>query len=199
MKSLAPILLFITALIPLKAAQELKNSDFTDGLNGWEGDVEMASTAEDALAAPTLGETAPSQAPGVVIKLSRTDWTHVTQDFVPKAGQGTLTIVYKFSDDLAFSSNSKDYVNMPTLLGLGVEPFNITPGHFLAMFFAPTKTKVFYIDIAPETGSPSQTFKTQIKHLARNMGETLYLAFPPGEGTVTLLQVGLEGGKLAEP
>lgn len=193
MKKLTFGLFVLLTSLQLQADEELKNSDFTDGRSHWEGDGESALAAESANAAPSLTETNVTTASGLLLKLSRRDWTRVTQDFRPLGSSGTLTVVYKLSDDLTFSTDTNDYVNVPALMNFNsFKSFNIRPGTWIALFIESARTEMDYYNVTPKSGSDTQTYKGRIFNLVPREDKTICLAFPPGTGTVTLLHVGLE-------
>ncbi len=143
--------------------------------------------------APSLTENSTTPTGGLLLKLSRRDWTRVTQDFRPLGSNGTLTVVYKFSDGLAFSTDINDYMNVPALMNFGgYRPFNITPGNWIALFIETANSEMEYYNITPKTGSDTQTYKGKIVDLVPRVDKMICLAFPPGTGTVTILHVGLE-------
>jgi hypothetical protein len=193
MKTTACVLLLSFAVLPLFAEQELKNPDFVDGRSHWEGDGESASVAANADAIPTLDANNTVPTGGLLLKLSRQDWTRVTQNFRPLGSNGVLTIVYKLSDGLTFSTERKDYSNVPALMGFGgYKPFSIKPGNWIALFIESTTSMMEYYNITPKAGSATQTYIGHITGLAQREDKTLCLSFPPGSGTVTITHVGLE-------
>lgn len=186
-------LFLLLASLQLRADEELKNPDFSDGRSHWEGDGESALAAENADAAPSLTETNVTPASGLLLKLSRRDWTRVTQDFRPLGSSGTLTVVYKFSDGLTFSTDTRDYVNVPALMNFGsFKSFNIKPGTWIALFIESARMEMDYYKVTPQPGTGTQTYKGNVDNLVPREDKTICLAFPPGTGTVTLLHVGLE-------
>jgi hypothetical protein len=192
MKPLALALLAF-ALLPLRADEQLKNPDFSDGRSHWEGDGESLSVADNAQDAPTLGEDSTVPKGGLILKLSRRDWTRVHQDFRPLSSGGTLNITYKFSDGLTFSTETNDYLNVPALMGYqGFRPFNIAPGTWVALFIETARNEMDYYTITPKTGTDTQTYQGQISDLVPRVDKSIMLAFPPGSGTITLYHVGLD-------
>jgi len=193
MKHLALALLFFTTLLPIRADEELKNTDFADGRSHWEGDGESLAAAVDAAAAPSLGATPSSAQAGLLLKLSRRDWTRVTQNFRPLHSEGILTVTYKFSDDLVFSKDIADYTGVPALMGFtSYRPFNIKPGNWIALFIESATSEMEYYNITPKPGPDAQTYKGNIHDLVPRVDKTLCLAFPPGTGSITIIHVGLD-------
>ena len=193
MKNFALALLFFTALLPIRADEELKNTDFTEGRSHWEGDGEALSVAVDANAAPTLGAPPPSTQAGLLLKLSRRDWTRVTQNFRPLHSEGILTVTYKFSDDLVFSKDIADYTGVPARMGFNsYRSFNIRPGNWIALFIESANLEMEYYNITPKPGPDEQTYKGNIHDLVPRVDKTICLAFPPGTGSITILHVGLD-------
>lgn len=193
MKTLALIIFSLAAFFPLKADEELKNPDFTDGRSHWEGDGESLNSAVNADAAPTLTEHNVTGVSGLLIKLSRRDWMSVSQDFRPLGSAGKLTVVYKLSDDIAFSTITDDYVNVPAHMGFNAfMSFNIPPGHWIALFLETARNEMDYYNVTPKSGSATQTYKDNITNLVPREDKTICLAFPPGSGTITIYHVGFE-------
>jgi len=193
MKNFALAILLFVPLLPMMADEELKNTDFTDGRSHWEGDGEALATANNADATPTLGATAPSTQAGLLLKLSRRDWTRVTQGFRPLHSNGTLTVTYQLSADFAFSQAIEDYTNVPTLMGFtSYRPFNIRPGTWIALFIETATQEMEYYKVTSKPGADTQTYKGEISDLVPRVDKTICLSFPPGTGTITLLHVGLD-------
>lgn len=191
MKLLA-LCLLLAGQVQLGADEQLKNPDFTDGRSHWEGDGESAAAAENADVPPSLTENNVATAPGLLLKLSRRDWVKITQDFRPLAAAGTLTIVYKLSDGLTFSTDFDDYKNIPQKIDYSsFQTFDILAGRWIMTLFESADTRLKYYSIGPKMDAQAQTFQTRIEGLVVREDKTLCLAFPPGQGTVTLLHVGL--------
>jgi hypothetical protein len=192
MKKLALAIFVLTFLVPLRADQELKNTDFADGISHWEGDGESAADAgnSDAGGIPDPNAPAPT---GVVIKLSPHNWTKIAQEFRPLQPNGVLTVVYKFSDDLAFSTDPEDYNHVPQKMGYGAfKPFHIKPGKWVALFIETAHLEMDYYKMKSQPGSAVQTSQCTIKGLVPREDKIVALAFPPGTGMVTILHVGLD-------
>ena len=193
MKKTALAVLLISALVSLHADDELKNPDFSDGGNEWTGDGEPASVSDAADTSASLSETPTPQETGWVIKLSGRDWTKIYQDFTPTFGKGTLTISYKVSPGTTFSTDRDDYLNVSAGINItAYESFSIGTGDLVAVLINSTRAKAESFDITPQPGSTEQTFTAPVEKLGKRSAQTLYVAFPPGDGKVTLLYAGIK-------
>lgn len=177
------ILLFQACFLQASRADEaLKNSDFSDGISHWSGDGEdMAQVAPDLAAK------------GMIIKLHSSEWTKAVQDFIPIGTNFNFSITYKLSEDIRFSDNKGDYKNVPGHLGYALwKKFRIPQGDWMLMIsdFG-EKIKGHYFPIKPGTGTDAQTVQFRVSRLENREKKTITLAFPPGHGSVIILNVSL--------
>jgi hypothetical protein len=170
----------------------LQNSDFSSGIAHWEGDCHSAGSEE---ATPSFVTSTAAVPQGVTVTLRSHDWTKVTQDFEGKAGEYLLTVSYSFSPDLKFSTDGADYANIPGSTGMSrFKPFAAEPGQWVVILNDLGSMKFHYWKIMPQAGAATQTFTSKATLETGDTAEkTICLVFPPGTGTVTLLQVGLTG------
>jgi len=190
MKKLCLGFLLLGAFVPIRADEELKNSDFDEGMLHWEGAGEPAAAASES--ANPLLSTDPQAKVGMLIKLDAHEWTKISQQFHPVPGRAVLKVVYRCSGNLAFSTDYEDYRNAPEVVGYNPSPgFSDEPGMWMALLSGHGNLKHFMI--APQSGTDVQTYQVEIKRIA-GANNRLCLAFPPGIGTVTLLHVGLDSG-----
>ena len=189
MKKFAFVLLILTCTLPLRADNWLQNGDFTDGTTHWHGD--LRSPADFASDNP-LQASDPLTSKGMIIPLKQSSWCKVAQDFRGKIASGFLTVTYMVSTDLAFSIKEEDYTNIPNQLGWGWRSFNTPPGDWMIFISAMGDTKGAYYKVTPKLGSSTpQTIKFKVNELTPMEDQTLTLAFPPGTGTVVVLNVAL--------
>jgi hypothetical protein len=189
MKALFVTLLVLACALPLRADECLQNGDFTDGISHWRGDGR--SPADFASDNP-LGKPDPLTSKGLIIPLKHTAWAKVAQDFRGKIASGVLSITYELSPDLAFSDKPGDYVNIPAQLNWGWKPFNTPPGEWLIFIskFGDTAGNYFKIQPTPGSGDP-QTRRFKMETLTPLEKQTITLVFPPGTGTMVILNVSL--------
>jgi len=189
MRKLAFVLLVLTCTLPLRADNWLQNGDFADGTTHWHGD--LLSPADFASGNP-LQAADPFTSKGMIIQLKHVSWAKVAQDFRGKIASGILTITYMVSPDLTFSDKPEDYTNIPSQLGWGWKSFGTKPGDWMVFVSAMGDTKGVYYTMKPKLGaSTPQTVKIKVNQLTPLEDQTLTLAFPPGNGTVVILNAAL--------
>lgn len=186
MKILA--LIFLASMAPVLADTNLlKNGNFENGINHWEGDCHTpdSSTFDPSVTAP---------ASGVVVKLRHSDWTQVTQDFDGKVGIYRLSVTYTVSPGLKFSDRPDDYINVPGKLGYSrLRAFTGHLGNWVAIVNDLGAMHYTYWDITPKIDAPGAQTLTLRVQLDSNDDEKkgFYLVFPPGDGFITLQNISL--------
>lgn len=190
MKTLAFALLILAWAFPLRADDNwLQNGDFSDGTTHWHGD--LRSPADFASDNP-LQASDPFTSKGMIIPLKHTSWCKVAQDFRGKIASGFLTVTYMVSPDFALSDKLEDYTNIPSQLGWGWKSFDTKQGSWMVFVSAMGDTKGVYYMMKPKLGSSTpQTMKLKVNELTPLEDQTLTLAFPPGTGTVVVLNIAL--------
>jgi len=135
----------------------------------------------------------PFTSKGLIIPLKDITWTKVAQDFKGKLASGVLTISYKLSPDLAFSTKADDYVNMPGHIGYDFwKPFNTPQGSWIVFISDFGSARGNYFKIAPKPGASDQPdLKLEVHGLTPLEDKTITLAFPPGTGKVVILNISL--------
>lgn len=165
----------------------LKNGDFSSGINHWEGDCH---TPDSSSFDPTA--TAPTS--GVIIKLRHSDWTKVTQDFDGKIGEYIATVTYTVSPDLKFSTKQDDYIAVPGKLGFTrLSNFDSPPGDWILFINDLGAMHYTYWRITPKVDAPgAQKLTVQIQLDSDDSEKKgFFLAFPPGDGFITLQSIEL--------
>jgi len=191
MRKLAFVLIVFASTITLRADNWLQNGDFSDGITHWHGDAR--SPADFASDNPLQGSD-PFTSRGLIVPLKHVSWSKVAQDFRGKIASGFLTITYRVSPDLTFSDKADDYTDVPNQLGWGWKSFNTPPGAWMVFISAMGDTKGTYYKIPPKLGSGTpQTIRLKVNELTPLEDQTLTFAFPPGNGTVVILNVALSG------
>jgi hypothetical protein len=189
MKTLLFALVVLACALPLRADNWLQNGDFTDGISHWRGN---GRSPADFVSDNPLQSSDPLTSKGLIIPLKHVSWAKVSQDFKGKIASGFLNITYMVSPDLAFSTKPDDYTNIPHQLGWGWQSFNTPPGDWLVFISAMGDTKGAYYTMEPKTGSSTpQTVRMQVNELTPLEEQTITLAFPPGTGTVVILDIAL--------
>jgi len=135
----------------------------------------------------------PFTSKGLIIPLKSETWTKVAQDFKGQVSSGVLTITYKVSSDFAFSTKPDDYVNMPDKIGYDAWlAFNTPPGTWVLFLSDFGSSHGTYYEIKPKTGSTDpQVYRARIKGMTPGADKTVTLAFPPGSGTLVVLNVSM--------
>jgi hypothetical protein len=174
----------------------VKNGDFADGSHEWEGDARVPDPSDaepiDPLAPPTT-TTAPT---GVVVKLRAGDWSSVHQDFSCQSNKVDVVVTYKLSMDCTFSDRAEDYANISDNLQTGWPPHAGQIGKWtlflidMAGLDTPKDDWIFSPnEMSPAFGTDEvQTAKASVRVVPGDH-KGIFLTFPPGKGTVTLLSV----------
>ena len=186
MKALALLFLIGSATAVLAADNLLKNGDFSEGINYWEGDCHSidSTTFDSSDANPPTS--------GVIVKLRGSEWTRVTQNLEAKRGNYLLTLTYVGSPDLRFSARSDDYMNMQDKLSMPFKPFNIKEGQWIALIFDPAaKHGVSWSLTPPASGTGAIKVSIPVKIKTQAEDQTFIVSFPPGDGYINLLDVSL--------
>jgi hypothetical protein len=179
------ILLFsFAALIAVHVDDNfLQNGDFSDGLAHWYGNLQAVADV------PEAGSTAENAG---VIKLHRSDWARVTQDFEVKGGTYKLHLTFAPSADTHFSMQLTDYIGIAGKVGFSDEhPADGNPGQWIVAVSDSTTAPARWwsVDVTKSPGAQSYTFT--VKDINFDHRQTLILAFPPGSGYIVLTNVSL--------
>jgi hypothetical protein len=190
MRPLAIALLLLTCAFPLRADTWLENGDFADGLNHWRGNGRAPA---DMAPENPMDKPDPFTSKGLILPLRGADWSRITQDFRGKSSTGVLSITYMLSPGLTFSAKLEQYTNIPDELHLdGWVPFTTPPGDWIVFISDLDNGRGIYETVKPKEGSTgSQTLSTSFRGLTPFADKTITIAFPPGTGTVVLLNVSL--------
>jgi hypothetical protein len=159
----------------------LKNGDFSDGLAHWYGDAKLLDSA-------SANAGGSGQANGAVIKLRGHDWTRVSQDFEVKSGTYKLHVTLALAPDLHFSTQFADYINLRGKLNFqDKHPIDADPGQWVLVVTNSNDDALCW----RVTPSASQSYTFTVKGIDFNSRQTLSLAFPPGDGSVTVKEISL--------
>jgi hypothetical protein len=192
MKKLVLILLIGCPFSSSRANDILANGDFSQGVAHWKGDAKSLSTDPDLMDPAARNDTTPSLA-GILIPM-QSRWAKISQVFNTKETALDFTITYKTSSDVAFSDASAFPVTktLQSLIGIPFQNSSetIAPKSWLVILMDPASRTATYIPFQPTLGSRDpQTATGSIPKLVAHEEKTFYIAFPPGQGTVTLLKV----------
>ncbi len=163
-------------------ADILVNGSFADGRAHWRGDAQDVD-------AVNLGGMS-SQSAGIVVKLKSDKWTKIYQTFNNRAPRLFFTVTAKVSDDYKLrgqDTSTPDFGDLPT----DYMPWPMMESSWNLFvsgsgFFMTTKT------LRPDARKAGpQTMTGMITDL-KNVDEAVFaIFFPPGEGSITLLNVSL--------
>jgi hypothetical protein len=165
-------------------ADILANGDFTQGSAHWQGD---RATNTDA---STL-----------TITLKPDTWTKIYQDFHSADAALKLHVSYELSPDCTFlpqNGMAQFFVSNQVVLditGARVAMVNTIPipvGGFLGVVSDPSKPLIFTAIMRGRVTGEIQDSEGFFYDLNPHAEKKFYLAFPPGNGTVTLTHIGLE-------
>lgn len=185
------LLLAGLGLLPLHAANLLLNGDFTDSLGHWYGDGRTPAEYAQDNAQLTPDDF---NNKGVIMPLKDMNWLKIAQDFQGNINGGTISVTYKLSPNFAFSDIPENYKNVPNKIGYnGWKPFGIKPGMWMLFISDFGSAHGTYYSIKPKAGTAPQTIRCKITKLTPHEDKTITLAFPPGTGTVVILNVSVEG------
>jgi len=175
MKTLRFALLVLACTLPLRA-DILANGSFADGTAHWRGDAHNLSDGSA----------------GIIIQLNPSKWTQVYQTFNTKEDALDFSVSFQTSSD--FSLLTDPVMTVPNLEEITGTPFhrgiNLNSNSWLLMIVDPAEALMTYFKIKIKPGSTDvQTATNAIPRLAAHEEKTIFLAFPPGEGTITLLNI----------
>jgi hypothetical protein len=198
MKRTALALLMLASLCSLRADTDiLVNSDFSDGRAHWKGDVQDPDTggSSDLGASTDLGASSDSSSgntAGVVIKLKQDQWTKIFQNFTVRSPKLFYTVTYKLSADYKQEStsyqdtSSADFGDVPGINGT----WDLCERYWYLMLPGGNfPTRMLQPDLRKK--GQQMTLTGHLNGLTTDFETSLLLAFPPGQGTVTLYKVQL--------
>ncbi len=191
MKLLALTFVLATLLGSVTAFADdwLENGDFIDGTTHWRGN---GRTAADFASDNPFDKPDPFLAKGLILPL-RGVWDKIQQDFRGRGTHGILTIVYKLSPDISFSTKPEDYKNIPDQLHYGGwAPFPLPIGSWVVFIADLGSARGTYWHIEPKLGSSEpQVVRMKVSGLTALEDKTITLGFPPGTGKIVLLGISL--------
>jgi hypothetical protein len=183
-------LLLAGMIAQVQAGDILLNGDFSDGKTHWHGSGEMTDSGG-----------------ALVITLNPDKWTALAQRFNAEAGALKLKITYSLSDDCTLGKTGDKLIAPLTPSGLeeacGVENniFNVTQAKSElwtvlvvsgGMVVSEDSVAHFNSHDSSSDLSGDKTFTADLSAWFGHFVDCyLCLCFPPGQGTVTLTDVGL--------
>jgi hypothetical protein len=191
----------------------LLNTDFKEDTTHWK---------DDPNATRCLTAKPSPDGNGIVIPLDPNKWIAIQQNFDTPDEKLILNVTYTPSDDCSFDAakfqlpqgRGSTSISTPTgqvtipplgrggnfnptvvevLTGVDVNDFTETlkPNEWVALIADPQARTIHYLKISSSAPNPkaiSQLFEKLMEHEEK----TLYLAFPPGTGTVTITHASLD-------
>jgi hypothetical protein len=167
--------LLLVLALPLQA-DILANGSFADGTAHWRGDAHESTSG------------------GIIIQLDPVKWTSVSQTFNTQEPNLDFAVTFQTSDDYASKVGSLlSQSAIANLTGiLYKKAIGVGPNSWLVMIVDPAAREMHYgrVPVKPGEAHP-QTQNGPMANLVAHEEKTLYLAFPPGAGSITLLHVEL--------
>jgi hypothetical protein len=182
-------LLVLAAGWPLQA-DILVNGNFADGRAHWKGDAENVDTSNDL--------ASPSNQGSVTITLKKDKWTKIYQTFSTHEKRVDYSITFTLSSDYHVDADETSGGAMGPSPGL-----DDIDGMYPLYLFANANTWTLivreigargssYIYLQPDVKkTDAQTLTGKIQGMTETADKILLLAFPPGEGTITLTNISL--------
>jgi hypothetical protein len=173
------------AASPLFArADILANGNFSDGTAHWRGD----------------GHDLSDGSPGIIIQLDPSKWTQISQTFNTRENALDFSVSFQTSSDFSLSTDPNSTIgNILSIADLAdmtgtrfKNSIHVDSGLWLLMVVDPAEAMMTYYKIKTKPGSTDvQTTKNAVPRLVAHENKTIFLAFPPGQGTITLLNIAL--------
>lgn len=183
------LLVLACVIIPLRA-DILVNGNFADGKAHWRGDAQPLDQSD--LSNPTTSA-------GVTITLKKDKWTKIYQVFTTKEKKLQYSITFKLSSDYGLDQsydNSSTGGFVPRSPGLddieGIYPLSLywwKNSWILVPYELGSYSEIY---LKPDVQKPdTQTLTGTIHGFVGDTEKILLIAFPPGEGTITLQNISL--------
>jgi len=184
MKQIAFALLLLVSLWPLHADSDiLVNSTFSDGHSHWQGDAKDIDSGD-------LGSDTP--APGAIVQLKKDKWTKVYQLFTVRDQKLFYTVSFKTSNDYKLASRESDYApaDLGDIPGIAWQ-WSLPANCWSIMIQGGDNYTQKELQPSPVKLGQPQTLSGHFIFQATDVECVFVLAFPPGEGSVTLTTVSL--------
>jgi len=190
MKTLV-LFLLIAASTVFARADILANGNFSDGTAHWKGDGIASS---DPL--------------GITIQLDPAKWTKIFQTFNTGEEALDFNVSYVPSSDCSLTSGPErlsgrflSKVDLKQMLGVLVAaPIKLKPRSWLVLIVDPAGNECHYANISVAAGATGVLGANgTLRTLAAHEEKTLYLVFPPGDGTVTVQSISLSPRTASAP
>ena len=196
------LIVLMTVALPQLRGDVLVNGDFSEGRAHWTGDAEeiAAPDTQDA-----SDDSSDSTAPGVTVTLSKDKWTMIYQGFTVRDPALYYTVTFKLSSDYKLADANKDdqlaadFSDVPGIMKL----YTLPTARWSLIYTGTDPTNENSIktkSLAPDTTTTqSQTLTGKLINLSEGADANFVIAFPPGEGSVTLTTVQLSPESPAQP
>ncbi|MCE0521419.1 MAG: hypothetical protein LV480_00735 [Methylacidiphilales bacterium] len=182
-----------TLFTSVNAAPILINSDFAEGRAHWKGDAkDLDNSGQVDL---TTGN---STTPGVIITLKKDKWTRIYQAFSVRNGKLYYSITFKLSPDYKIAvptgnnnnaSSAPDVSDIPYMWTESMSEYGWAMLVVENVWGMQARASEFF---QPDPRKPSpQTLTGRLNELNVGPDATFVLFFPPGQGSITLLNISL--------
>ncbi len=173
----------------------LVNGDFSEGRAHWIGDAEETVAPDTSDSAENGSDSTP--ATGVTVTLSKDKWTMIYQGFTVRDPALYYTVTFKLSPDYKLADANKDdqlaadFSDVPGIMKL----YTLPTARWSLIYTGTDPTNENSIktkSLEPDaTTTQSQTLTGKLINLNDGADANFVIAFPPGEGSVTLTTVQL--------
>ena len=192
---MAVLVFAVAAPFITHAGDIILNGDFHDGTTHWHGDGQAVDGT-----------------PGLSIELKSDRWTAVYQRFSAECKTFKLKITYSISDDCTLLTKKSADDLVPSFTSIALEratglanhiyDVEMQSGQWVVMAVDPsgynTSQQTVYLNnryggdgsssSGSDVGNP-RTFTATMYHYAYFQDQSLCLAFPPGQGTITITKI----------
>jgi hypothetical protein len=182
----------------------LANGDFAEGKAHWKGDGKDAGGTDMTDISASMNSQ--GSVKGMVVEL-KPGWTSVSQVFNTHETTLNFSMTYTTSPDFMIQPSGGAFGGMKAVLerlvgfplDMGGTPggppqhgsFQAQSGSALIVIADPSQNLVISSYAKLTSGNGAQTTGTTIDHLMAHEEKTLYVAFPPGKGTITFTTISL--------
>jgi len=194
------------AVTVLRADTILVNGDFSQGKAHWKGDAKDAASGDMTDISTSMSDQGASS--GMMVQLKPNDWTYVSQDFNTRETTLVFSMAYKTSSDFSLANgNGGDgsiggiEAILERLVGFPLQrkDISIHKGAALVVVSDPSQNLVIYAASKLSSGADQQKSAVKIDGLMAHEDKTFFLAFPPGQGTITFQNIALTKPDAANP
>jgi len=190
-------LLFLAMLFASGVARAdiLANGDFKEGTAHWDGDGRTPSDNGTI----DLGSNAQATPQGLIIQLDPSKWKYISQTFSSKDSPLQCSFTYQLSHGCTFPGDANADVtqvltpaDLLRMTGKAGNSIGLKYGSVLLVVLDPEAHLNTHYKIKLVLDSTdAQTVTNVFPQVSPNTDKAVYLFFPPGNGTITLLHMAM--------